>query len=106
MNSAAGAPRDRARRLLPRPLDALAQIIICGIGLVDRARRVAEPVRDEHIGEFFALLLALGAGMAFFVAADNLMTMFLGLEWFSIALYVMCAIDYDSRARWRPASST
>ena len=23
------------------------------------------------------------------------MTMFLGLEWFSIALYIMCAIDID-----------
>jgi NADH-quinone oxidoreductase subunit N len=33
--------------------------------------------------------------MAFFVQASNLMTMFLGLEWFSIALYVMCAIDID-----------
>src|SRR5579864_7617754 len=33
--------------------------------------------------------------MTFFVGAANLMTMFLALEWFSIALYVMCAIDYD-----------
>ena len=33
--------------------------------------------------------------MAFFVQAANLMTLFLGLEWFSIALYVMCAIDID-----------
>ena len=33
--------------------------------------------------------------MAFFVQASNLMTLFLGLEWFSIALYVMCAIDID-----------
>ena len=28
-------------------------------------------------------------------SSANLMTMFLSLEWFSIALYVMCAIDYD-----------
>jgi NADH-quinone oxidoreductase subunit N len=33
--------------------------------------------------------------MTFFVGAANLMVMFLSLEWFSIALYVMCAIDYD-----------
>ncbi|HVS86107.1 MAG TPA: NADH-quinone oxidoreductase subunit N, partial [Gaiellaceae bacterium] len=45
--------------------------------------------------EFYALLLACTAGMAFFVGAANLMTLFLSLEWFSIALYVMCAIDYD-----------
>jgi NADH-quinone oxidoreductase subunit N len=51
--------------------------------------------RDDHVAEFFALLLASAAGMAFFVGAANLMTLFLSLEWFSIALYVMCAIDYD-----------
>jgi NADH-quinone oxidoreductase subunit N len=33
--------------------------------------------------------------MAFFIGSANLMVMFLALEWFSIALYVMCAIDYD-----------
>ena len=34
-----------------------------------------------------------GAGMCFLVAANNLMTLFLGLEWFSISLYILCAID-------------
>jgi NADH-quinone oxidoreductase subunit N len=33
--------------------------------------------------------------MAAFVGSANLMVMFLALEWFSIALYVMCAIEYD-----------
>ena len=51
--------------------------------------------REDHVGEYYALLAAAGAGMAFFVQASNLMTLFLGLEWFSIALYVMCAIDID-----------
>ena len=41
--------------------------------------------------------------MVFFVGAANLMTLFLGLEWFSIALYILCAIDTRSRdARSRP----
>jgi NADH-quinone oxidoreductase subunit N len=31
--------------------------------------------------------------MVFLVQATNLMTLFLGLEWFSIALYVLCAYD-------------
>ena len=31
--------------------------------------------------------------MAFFVTAGNLMTLFLGLEWFSISLYILCALD-------------
>ena len=84
---------------------ALGQIILCGIGLattvvaVDHVPgwgRNADPARrDDHVAEFFALLVASGAGMLFFVGAANLMTLFLSLEWFSIALYVMCAIDYD-----------
>jgi NADH-quinone oxidoreductase subunit N len=83
----------------------LGQIILCAVGLattlvavehVPGWRRDADPGRrDDHVAEFFALLLASAAGMAFFVGAANLMTLFLSLEWFSIALYVMCAIDYD-----------
>jgi NADH-quinone oxidoreductase subunit N len=75
----------------------LSQIVLCGIGLATTllgAEQIARP-RDEHISEFFALLLAAAAGMAFFVGSGNLMVMFLALEWFSIALYVLCAIEYD-----------
>jgi NADH-quinone oxidoreductase subunit N len=84
---------------------ALGQVILCGVGLattllaVDHVpgwgRNADLSRRGDHIAEFFALLLASAAGMAFFVGAANLMTLFLSLEWFSIALYVMCAIDYD-----------
>jgi NADH-quinone oxidoreductase subunit N len=49
--------------------------------------------RRDHVGEYYALLAAAGGGMAFFVSAGNLMTLFLGLEWFSIALYILCALD-------------
>src|SRR4029450_12594386 len=45
--------------------------------------------------EYYALLTAAVAGMAFFVSASNLMTLFLGLEWFSLCLYVLVAIDTD-----------
>ena len=72
---------------------ALSQVILCAITLAT-VLVGAEHVR-EHESEFYALLLASAAGMLFFVGAANLMTMFLSLEWFSIALYVMCAIDYD-----------
>ncbi len=33
--------------------------------------------------------------MAFFVSANNLMTLFLGLEWFSICLYILTAIAVE-----------
>ena len=54
--------------------------------------------RRDHVGEYYALLAAAGAGMVFFVTSSNLMTLFLGLEWFSIALYVLCAMDTHREA--------
>ena len=84
---------------------ALAQVALCAVGFVAAlvsvehipgGRRGSDPARrDDHIGEYFALLLAAVGGMAFIVGSANLMTLFLSLEWFSIALYIMCAIDYD-----------
>jgi NADH-quinone oxidoreductase subunit N len=74
---------------------ALAQVLVAGCGVVAVLLSHGERWRDEHVAEYYALLTAAGAGMAFFVQASNLMTLFLGLEWFSIALYVMCAIDID-----------
>jgi NADH-quinone oxidoreductase subunit N len=74
---------------------ATAQIIIAACGFVAVLVAYREPMREANIAEYYVLLAAAGAGMAFFVQAANLMTLFLGLEWFSIALYVMCAIDID-----------
>jgi NADH-quinone oxidoreductase subunit N len=84
---------------------ALGQVVLCALGLATTllavehvpawGRNADLARRDDHVAEFFALLLASGAGMVFFVGAANLMVLFLSLEWFSIALYVMCAVDYD-----------
>jgi NADH-quinone oxidoreductase subunit N len=74
---------------------ALAQVILAGSGAVAVLISYRERMRDEHVAEYYALLAAAGAGMVFFVQASNLMTLFLGLEWFSISLYVLTAIDID-----------
>ncbi|HKY12168.1 MAG TPA: NADH-quinone oxidoreductase subunit N, partial [Gaiellaceae bacterium] len=74
---------------------ALAQIIIAGAGLVAVGISYGQRTRAEHVGEYYALLAAAGAGMVFLVQANNLMTLFLGLEWFSICLYILCAIEID-----------
>jgi NADH-quinone oxidoreductase subunit N len=55
-------------------------------------------VLRERMGEYYTLLLTAAAGMCFFVAANDLMTMFLGLEWFSISLYILCAIAIEEPA--------
>jgi NADH-quinone oxidoreductase subunit N len=74
---------------------AYAQVLIAASGAGTVLISARERWREEHVAEYYALLTAAGAGMLFFVQASNLMTLFLGLEWFSIALYVMCAIDID-----------
>jgi len=73
---------------------AFAQVIVAAVGAV--AVLVAWGAgRRAHVAEYYALLAAAGGGMAFFVQSASLLTLFLGLEWFSIALYVLCALDTD-----------
>lgn len=74
---------------------ALAQAIIAGSGLLAVGVSYAQRLRDEQVAEYYSLLAAAGGGMCFLVTANNLMTLFLGLEWFSISLYILCAIDRD-----------
>jgi NADH-quinone oxidoreductase subunit N len=76
-------------------LSWLAAIIVAASGLLATLVSYRERWREDHVGEYYALLAAAGAGMLFFVSANNLMTLFLGLEWFSISLYILCAIDRD-----------
>jgi NADH-quinone oxidoreductase subunit N len=79
-------------------LAALAQLVLALSGGVVVLASWGERRRAGH-GEYYALLTAAGAGMLFFVGAGNLMTLFLGLEWFSLCLYILVAFDAD-----RPAS--
>jgi NADH-quinone oxidoreductase subunit N len=78
-------------------LAALTQVILASIGAVVVLLSIGDRRRD-HVGEYYALLGVASAGMIFFVSAGNLMTLFLGLEWFSIALYILCAMDTHRRA--------
>ena len=74
---------------------ALAQLIVAAVGFLAVGISYGQRTRREHVGEYFALLAACGGGMVFLVQATNLMTLFLGLEWFSICLYILCAIEID-----------
>jgi NADH-quinone oxidoreductase subunit N len=53
----------------------------------------AQAPRESAHGEFHSLLLASIAGMAILVAAQNLVTLFIGIELLSIPLYVLCATE-------------
>jgi NADH-quinone oxidoreductase subunit N len=75
-------------------LAAMAQVILGVTGAAVVFASWGERRRLNH-AEYYALLATAGAGMAFFVSADNLMTLFLGLEWFSLCLYILVAFDNE-----------
>jgi len=70
-------------------------VILCVVGILAVLTAYREQGTEERRADFYALLLSTVAGMAFFVASNNLITLFLGLEWFSISLYILCAITVD-----------
>ncbi len=76
-------------------LGALTSVIIAGCGLLAVGVSFSERMSDDHIAEYYALLAWAGAGMTFLASAGTLLTLFLGLEWFSISLYILCAIDRE-----------
>jgi NADH-quinone oxidoreductase subunit N len=63
-----------------------------GIATVLLSWRARAPEESAH-GEYYSLLLSSIAGMAVLVAAQNTITLFLGLELLSIPLYVLCASE-------------
>jgi NADH-quinone oxidoreductase subunit N len=65
---------------------------IAGIATVLLSWRHVAPREAAH-GEYHALLLTSIAGMIVLVAAQNLVSVFLGLELLSIPLYVLCATE-------------
>jgi NADH-quinone oxidoreductase subunit N len=63
-----------------------------GIAAVLLSWRAFAP-REAGEGEYHALLLFSVFGMAAFVSAQNLVTLFLGIELLSIPLYILCASE-------------
>jgi NADH-quinone oxidoreductase subunit N len=65
---------------------------ISGLATVAFAWR-STALRESGTGEFFGLLLGSIAGMTVLAAAENLITLFVGIELLSIPLYVLCASE-------------
>jgi NADH-quinone oxidoreductase subunit N len=83
-----------AGSLVRDQLAAMAGVILGVTGAAVVLASWGERRRENH-AEYYALLATAGAGMVFFVGAEDLMTLFLGLEWFSLCLYVLVAIDSE-----------
>ena len=71
--------------------------IVAGAAAVVLSWRARAPRESAH-GEYHALLLASIAGMAILSAAQNLVTLFIGIELLSIPLYVLCATEMHRAA--------
>jgi NADH-quinone oxidoreductase subunit N len=70
---------------------------VAGVATILLSWRHVAPREAGH-GEYHALLLTSIAGMIVLVAAQNLVTVFLGLELLSIPLYVLCATEMRREA--------
>ena len=71
--------------------------VAAGAAAVVLSWRARAPRESAH-GEYHSLLLASIAGMAVLVAAQNLITLFIGIELLSIPLYVLCATEMHRAA--------
>jgi NADH-quinone oxidoreductase subunit N len=70
---------------------------VAGIATVVLSWRGVAP-REAGQGEYFGLLLFSVLGMTIFVAAQNLVTLFIGIELLSIPLYILCATEVKREA--------
>jgi NADH-quinone oxidoreductase subunit N len=76
------------------PLTLVATLLLCigAAATVLLSWRSVAPREAAH-GEYYALLLSTCAGMFVLAAAQNLVSVFLGIELLSIPLYVLCATE-------------
>jgi NADH-quinone oxidoreductase subunit N len=81
-----------ALRLDELTLSLTLLFCVAGIAAIVLSWRHVAPREAAH-GEYHALLLTSIAGMIVIVAAQNLVSVFLGLELLSIPLYVLCATE-------------
>jgi NADH-quinone oxidoreductase subunit N len=69
---------------------------VAGLAAIALSLR-SEQVQDTGAGEYYALMLGSIAGMTLLAGAENLITLFVGLELLSIPLYVLCASSVRDR---------
>jgi NADH-quinone oxidoreductase subunit N len=79
-------------------IDDLALVLdlvftVSAIATVLLSWRARAAIEAGH-GEYYCLLLFSVMGMAVLVSAQNLITLFIGIELLSIPLYVLCASEY------------
>jgi NADH-quinone oxidoreductase subunit N len=74
----------------------LAVALLSGSVLARQGREAS--AFTTHIGEFFALLLFATVAVLFLVSTQNLLLIFLAVEFLSLVLYILTAFNKHSRA--------
>ena len=94
---ARGVPQEIMRGAILVDPQALAfHLIFLGVAALTVLASVSHLEAEKAgFGEFYALILFAVSGMTMMAASDNLLTIFLGLEILSIALYVLAGFTRD-----------
>ena len=79
-----------------RMSDVLKMLTAAGVMVVLVYSRAYIAVRGMFRGEFFTLALFATLGMMVMISANHLLTLYLGLELLTLALYAMVALQRDS----------
>jgi len=78
------------------PLTRVVQIAILALGMLTILLSTSTRV-THHIGEYLALILFATVAMMFLVATQNLLLIFVALEFLSLSLYILTGFDKQSR---------
>ncbi|MCI0537280.1 MAG: NADH-quinone oxidoreductase subunit N [Verrucomicrobiales bacterium] len=81
--------------LVVSPLTQFVKAILLGLTAVTALISIQNSF-TEHVGEYFALLLFATVGMLFLVSSENLLMIFLSLEFTSLSLYILVAFNKQS----------
>ena len=78
------------------PLARTVQIAVLALAVVTVLLSASTRI-TEHAGEYVALILFATVAMMFLVAAQNLLLIFVALEFLSLSLYILTGFDKHSR---------
>ena len=82
--------------LVVTPLTHTVQIALLALAILTVLFSTGSQITG-HVGEYLALLLFATVAMMFLVATENLLLIFVALEFLSLSLYVLTGFDKSSR---------
>jgi NADH-quinone oxidoreductase subunit N len=78
------------------PLTRVVQMALLALGILTALLSTSTRI-TEHVGEYLALILFATVAMMFLVATQNLLLIFVALEFLSLSLYILTGFDKQSR---------